>query len=673
MDEPIKKTEPEKLREAQLNAYKNADGTVNEDEARFAASTIEGMNDALNTREQKSIVFNGVPYSTAYEYNQKKGINYSQPKNTEDDREVSLGMVHEKIISFCAIFLKYVFKRRIKCYDQNGNLVKGMGEIYELGIAFSLKMEEFAKKIALIYWEVFTQGNAFVLEDWEVKTITDRDAFDAKGKKIDKDNMDYTYEFLDGLTFKDAESKHQTRRAVSRVLDGRNVIFANPEIEEVQEQPFIVIEEELDRATAEKIYGTLKRWKSVPKQREEVTALIGDKSTLFDNSRLANPDKKVIIHRIMNKENNRFNLFVNGIMMLHRDTPFRLFYPRGNYPLTNIPAERLRGSIYSRSIPAKTKFTADFVDWALKNLALKFEQGVNPAILAKGRYTITRDIFRAGQVTHGIQKDNYEKADPDNKGVTTAEFSFFNTLKEILEAQTVNPTTSGELSGDATATEIGITENNQRDKLGFLLDGIVGGFMDMALRRAETIEAKYTIKQKETVVDGKTIPVYQNFTVNVAGIEHSVEFDDEVGGEAYDFESKRGELHKKAYAEKKAGFPSEYYLANPKWLRENKYTIDIEIHPERIKDSQLQMMQMWDEFTQLLNVFQQDVNKDEMKKIYAETSGRSGEIFISRDMDRLNELINSQAMAGDGTQAYNKGSMGKPMSAQKATFKQAMK
>ena len=240
-------------------------------------------------------------------------------------------------------------------------------------------------------------------------------------------------------------------------------------------------------------------------------------------------------------------------------------------------------------------------------------------------------------------------------------------LKQIMEAQTVNPTTSGELSGDATATEISITENNQRDKLGYLLDGIMNGFVDMALRRAETIESKYTIKQKETVVDGKTIPVYQNFTVNVAGIEHAVAFDEEVGGESYDYMSKRGELHKKAFKEKQDGFPSEYYLANPKWLRENRYTIDIEIHPERIKDTQLQMIQMWDEFTQLLNVFQQDVNKDEMKKIYTETSGRSGEIFVSRDMERLNEIIAGQE--GQMADPYNTGSFGKP---QKPTIKKAM-
>src|SRR3954470_23800366 len=200
-------------------------------------------------------------------------------------------------------------------------------------------------------------------------------------------------------------------------------------------------------------------------------------------------------------------------MMLPRQTPLTVFYPRGNYPLTNFAAERLKGSIYARSVPAKTKFNADFVDWALKNLALKFEQGITPAILAKGKYTLSRKIFRAGEVTHGISSQDYEKADPENKGVTPQEFKFFDLLKEIIDEQTFSPTMLEEIPPNAPLGTVELADQNQRDKLAFLLDGLVAGYMDLALRRAETIESKYTIKQKETYVEGKTISVYQNFTI----------------------------------------------------------------------------------------------------------------------------------------------------------------
>ena len=339
--EENKNVTPEPPRD--LFAAYGTDEKEREQEKQYALRQIQRINDALELREKNSLVFNGIPYSKAYLYNQQKAINYAPPRNPKDDREVSMGLVHEKIISFAALFIKYRFKRRIKCYDQDGKLIEGMGDFYDLAIEFSHRMEQFIKKIALVYWELFTQGNAFVLEDWDVRTLSTPDAYNGK-EKVTADTMDYTYEFLENLTYKEGK-QYQTRRAVSRILDGRMVIFGNPEIAEVQDQPLIVIEEELARADAEQLYGTLTRWEYVPKEKTQIDTITPEKVTLFTVDRLAKPDTKVIVHRTFDKINNRFNVFINGLMMLPRETPMTLFYPRNNYPLTNIPAERLTGSI----------------------------------------------------------------------------------------------------------------------------------------------------------------------------------------------------------------------------------------------------------------------------------------------------------------------------------------
>ena len=623
----------------------------------FEQKLIEQINEDFQLREQGTLVSNGIPYSQAYEYNQQKAINYAPPRNMTDDRQVSMGLVHEKIVSFIAIFLKYVFKKNIKCYDEKGNLVKGMGKIYEMGVEYSHQLEKLVKKIALIYYEVYTQGDAFVLEDWEVKIKKEKRAFKMEnGKKIyiKDDDMDYTYEFLEGLSYEDGKET-QTRRAVSRLLDGRQVIFGNPEVEYIQDQPHITIEMEYDLESAVALFGSLSAWKTVPKTREDINTLTGDKITLFNSSRLADPSKKYITHIYFNKHKNLFNILCNGRLLLPEATPMTLFYPRGNYPISHFAAERLRGSIYSRSIPAKTKFNADFIDWALKMLANKFEQGIDPAILAKSKWTLSRKMFRGGQVTHGVSRDDYEKADPDNKGVTVPEFSFVSLLKDIVESQTLNPTTSGELSSNATATEISTVENNQRDKLSGLLDGLIGGYMDLAERRAETIESKYTIKQRETLVDGKKIKVYQNFTVNTAGVENVVVFDDTVGEVGYDTDGMRDSLFTKSFLERKNGFPTEYYLVNPNSLRKNLYNLVIEIVPEKIKDTHLSLIQLWDDFAQRLNIFGAENNMDEMRKEYLETTGKPDAIFTSQIYKKLD-----QETGESEKQPYAKGSFGQP-------------
>lgn len=617
----------------------------------FHTAEIQAINDALEKREKESAIFNGVVYSTAYEYNQKKGINYAPPKS-KDDSEISLGLVHEKIVSFVAIFLKYVFKKNIKCYDDYGRMIDGLGEIYEMAIEFSQRVEKFVQKIALIYWETFVQGDAFVLEDWQVHTITRQVAI-KNGVEIDPEAMDFTYEFLEGLEYKDGDQV-QTRKAVSILLDGRNVILEDPELDSgIQDQDAVTLEEIVHISTAKKIYGTLAMWDKVPKTAEDIKNLVGDKITLFDSKRLKDPDKYMIVHRRWNKRDNRFNIYLNGVAVLPYLTPFTIFYPRNNYPITQFSAERVSGSAYSRSIPAKTKFNADYADWVLKMLARRFEQDVDPALLVRGKYTLVKDIFDGGKRTHGVTKDMYEKADPDNKGMQQAHFSFLNLLTDIQERQTVNPTSSGELSTNASATEIATVDQNQKDKLGYLLDGLVNGFMDMAMRRAETIESKYTIKQRETVVDGRKINVYQNFTVAMAGVQNVVMFDDELKNDLYDVDGKRAELFEKAFKKRAEGKPSEFYLVNPKALRDGTTIIDIEIKPERVKDSALQLITMREEFDWLLQTFP-NVNREEMQKEYQETSGRSDELFIPMELAELKQAGQTE------TAGTNMGQFGKP-------------
>jgi hypothetical protein len=636
-----------------LDAYGN-----DTDEAKHATNTIAQINKDLEAREQHTLVFNGQPYSKSYLYNQIKAINYAPAKGNEVGKQVSMGLVHEKIVAFCAFFLKYIFKRRIKCYDDKGNIVPGMGEIYDLMIEHSYKLEQFKKKIALIYWDVFSQGDAFIYDHWEVKNLPQREAY-KEGQKVMPDDMDYTYEYLDSLTYQDAEMI-QVRRAVSRILDGRCVILGNPEIEEVQEQPRVTLEEVISSDEADKVYGSLKRFAKVPKDKENINIITGDeKITLFGVERLKDCKKDRMVHVHMDKENNRFNVFLNGVMLLPRNTPFTLFFPRNNYPVSMVHSERLTGSAYSRSTPAKTKFNADFVDWALSKLAEKFEQGVDPALLVKGKYTLTKDLFKGGQRTHGISKGDYEKADPENRGITGDEFNFVSLLKEILESQTLNSTTTGEIADQSTATAVNAAQSNQIEKLGFLLDGIINGFMDMAMRRGETIESKYTMKKDETIVDGKTINVYQNFTVSMGGGEHAVQFDDSVGGETYDVQGKKDELFQKSFNDRKKGQNNHYYLANPDMIRQRKFAFDVEIVPDRRKDAYLQILELREEFAFLMKTFGKMMNIDEMKKEYLTISGRSDRLFLPGDAIRLNEMLNQQDQ-GQLNQRTNPGNFGRP-------------
>jgi len=619
----------------------------NETDVQEGQELIAKINRALDAREQWTIVFNGMSYTTAYEYNQRKAINYITPRGKED-RQISYGLIHEKVVAFCAIFVKYAIRNVVKCYDAKNNLIPGLGTFYELAIAFSRKIEGFDHIIAKIYWETFSQGNAFVYEDWEVKTYREKDLY-VGGEKVDFREIDQTLEYLDNAIFKDG-TEVQTRKAKSRVLDGRSVIFGNPEIEDVQEQPFITLEFEYDRSDAEKMFGSLKKWGQVPRTRTEILSTTGfnNRNTLFNSKRWTDTKNKVLAHFYFDNKCNRYNLFLNGLMMFGKDTPMSFFYPDMKYPISNIPCERLNGSIYARSIPMKTKFNDDYINWLFAKLAIKLEQGIEPAIITTtARGTLTRDMFMPGKVTTGITSQSYALADPNNKGVTQGEFSFVNLMKDIIETQTLSATTTGEAI-DATATAVTLADAGQQAKLAYLMDGIVMGLADMASRRLETIRYKYTIPRDETIVDGRKVLVYNDFSVDYNGVRHNVEFSDYIPVEGPDLEAMRYAMFSKAHQSKKAGTPSEFYKVSPATMLDKGTHHFVESKMERIKDSQLQKIELYDEFAKLLNIFGDDVNKDELKNIFLEASGRSPDIFVPKEVAQLKQQLMQANMAQAG-------------------------
>ena len=234
-------------------------------------------------------------------------------------------------------------------------------------------------------------------------------------------------------------------------------------------------------------------------------------------------------------------------------------------------------------------------------------------------------------------------------------------VKDIIETQTVNQTTSGEIEGNATATEIAVVDQNQQQKLGYLLDAMMLGWYDLAYRRCETIESKYTIKQdEETTVDGEAVAVYSNFTFMKSGIQNMVIFDDNLG--TYDKDAVANQLFQKAQKSRKEGNPTEVYLIDPAELRSGKYMLDIEINPEKMKDSQLQLIQMFDELNQTMGIFGRSdqggsVNIEEAKKDYLEVSGKSDDFFVVADLAQNPEMQAALQKEGD---SYNMGTLGKP-------------
>ena len=171
----------------------------------------------------------------------------------------------------------------------------------------------------------------------------------------------------------------------------------------------------------------------------------------------------------------------------------------------------------------------------------------------------------------------------------------------------------------------------------------------MATRRGETIETKYTTKESETIVDGKTIDVYQNFTIALGGTEHAVAFDPAVGTAEFDEEGTKDRLFEKSFNEKQNGKDREYHMVNPMLIRKRKFSFDVEMKPERRKDSYLQLIELKEEADFLIGVWGEQVDKDVLKKEYTDITGRPANLFIPADLiEKQNEEMQETNMKPQG-------------------------
>jgi len=119
-----------------------------------------------------------------------------------------------------------------------------------------------------------------------------------------------------------------------------------------------------------------------------------------------------------------------------------------------------------------------------------------------------------------------------------------------------------------------------------------------------------------------------------------VTFDTEVGGQDFPVEETRAKLFQESFKSKKKGFPSEFYLVNPDYLREQKLRLDIEIIPERLKDTRVKVLELYEDLAQRLQIFGRANNIEEMKKEYLDATGKPDEIFTAT-------MLNAEEMFGE--------------------------
>jgi len=176
---------------------------------------------------------------------------------------------------------------------------------------------------------------------------------------------------------------------------------------------------------------------------------------------------------------------------------------------------------YGKCLVASAKTLQGLNSETIRLLIKKFRQSVQPPMGSKGKKIFSPDIYDEGSVTHGIKEGDLFRIDPNQSGVTSAEFNVFDLIEkkteEFIGASNVSQGVGQK--GEQTATEVLNQQKNFIKMLGMSVIGL------MMLKRESTYQRLYNLLENYTQPIGKKVnPVtkkvdnlYRKFT-NLEGI-----------------------------------------------------------------------------------------------------------------------------------------------------------
>jgi len=176
---------------------------------------------------------------------------------------------------------------------------------------------------------------------------------------------------------------------------------------------------------------------------------------------------------------------------------------------------------YGKPPVASAKTLQALNDEILRNLVRKFRQALEPPLGVKtSGKSYSRDIWEPGAVTQGISASDFSILNPENKGITQAEFN----LNDLIRRETETFIGAGALQagmaekGEQTAAEIQTLQKNAIKNLGHIVAAYMRYKRDATYLRIYTVIENFTrpiakkyIKDKDIIQD-----VFQRFTIEDA-------------------------------------------------------------------------------------------------------------------------------------------------------------
>ena len=576
------KEKEEKLPKGSILTEENKEIPVykySETEKKYISALQKRLESAKNARNQPYEEFDNLTYKQYYDTNESGANTYIKAKKNKGDVNFQSGTLRTKLFAFLSSFLSLNLKGDISAFNERDVLINSLGNALEDIIEKTEEVEGDEELKMLREYELLKQGTIFVEDLWE------------ENWKIAKKVTQKFIGQVTGVSW--VSTKEKTGSGPKRrIISGLSVFLGDLRQYFIKDQPYIFTVEKISRGEAKGIYSKWELWSKVTKEKGSLTG--SAEESMADNTwRLLSEDlKKDEVEKIVyqSKEDNEFQVILNGVPMLPMGYPLTEIVKTGEYTIVQQNLEPIRHNFaYGKSFIFKNKNLVATLDEMMKLAVMKTQKSFKPPYLNLSNRTIPRSVFNAGNITRGFKPgDLVPISDKESQGVTNSEANMIQEIKNTINEKTVSPTFSGskEQGGNVTATQIIALQKQARIMMGILVLAV------------SLLEQKLTTKRLMILLDKWFDPVDQ--TVNKArkALQNRYRFVSRprnIEGEGSGLrmvvpteETPKSEeiMRVEDKMAKKLGKPVRIIALNPSELRQAKYTWVVTMNPKEKRSSE---------------------------------------------------------------------------------------
>jgi hypothetical protein len=642
------------------------------------SAIVQRLFRAQQDRDQIHPEFNKRNFTEQYQENERIANTFVPGKKFDGDVEIASGTVEQKLLAVLSEINRLALVPEVIAHDQDNNELVQLGYAMTDVVAVTSEHDDDEENKLARQMELLKQGHVFIEEAWSKEYKYEKKFDKAKIGKIKMADFQAKLK-------KVFEGPRRKIMYAPGVYLG-NIRTAGP----MREQPFMFTHRLTTWAEAQSRYGgqdrdgtnTWERWDNVPNHRitgidsvmintEAPTASqaqaysTGPITDRINNAWGLSDIKEGMLEEIhyQDRQNDEYQIFLNGIAMLPVGFPLSAISPNGEYTIEKQILQMINPFFaYGRSFVMKVREQSDILDELLKLLILKTRKSIHPPYANMSNRVISSKVLMPGRITMGIDAQALQPIGNESQGATASEYQMFKLLQDKIDENTVSRQFTGmQGKSGTTAFEVATLQKQAEKllsltifactmlemKLGYqrlfnLLDNYFDPVDSVYNNVRETIQDKYRTTTRTTQLGGdkgegtrQVIPTDDRPT---PGAVRSQEQSEGGGG----------------MTRAKAGMPKlkRIYLS-PKMLKKAKilWYIDIDTKPRETSNAKKLLFR--EELADIMALIQlgSKPNVGEIEQQHAIVWNRQKDkVFASQDQQGRNAGIAQQA-AADGSVA----------------------